>query len=148
MISGLNHITLSISNMDNSLHFYELLLGFKTIAIWDIGAYLVAPKIWLCLSLDKAYRKELVADYSHLAFSLTRTQFKKISQSDKLNQFKQWKENKSFGESLYILDPDGHQLELHTSTLSKRFEALTEKPYQGLRLAPNWQALLKASQLP
>ncbi|HEX5514181.1 MAG TPA: glutathione transferase, partial [Gammaproteobacteria bacterium] len=45
-----------------------------------------------------------------------------------------WKDNKSEGDSLYFLDPDGHKLEIHVGDLESRLAALREKPYEGLQL--------------
>ena len=44
----------------------------------------------------------------------------------------EWKSNRSEGESLYFLDPDGHQLEIHAGDLASRLAACREKPYQGM----------------
>ena len=40
--------------------------------------------------------------------------------------------NHSEGRSLYVLDPDGHKLEIHVGTLADRLESLKRKPYAGL----------------
>ncbi|GKQ11290.1 hypothetical protein NUKP79_50110 [Klebsiella quasipneumoniae] len=34
---------------------------------------------------------------------------------------------------LYLLDPDGHKLELHVGDLSSRLAQCREKPYSGMR---------------
>lgn len=54
--------------------------------------------------------------------------------SDKLEQagVTVWKQNKSEGASFYFLDPDGHKLELHVSSLAARLAACREKPYAGM----------------
>ncbi|AFT69103.1 Metallothiol transferase FosB [Alloalcanivorax dieselolei B5] len=44
-----------------------------------------------------------------------------------------WKDNRSEGDSLYFLDPDGHKLEFHCSDLASRLSTLREKPYPGMR---------------
>jgi len=148
MITELNHITLSISNMEKSLEFYQSLLGFKAVAVWDGGAYLVINKCWLCLSLDETYQKPDGKDYSHIAFSLSEAEFKALCRPETLSHLRFWKKNTSFGDSLYLLDPDGHQLELHTKSLGQRLDELNKNPYCGLRLSPNWQTILEECQLP
>ncbi|EIM03354.1 hypothetical protein UU5_00730 [Rhodanobacter sp. 115] len=45
-----------------------------------------------------------------------------------------WKENRSEGDSLYFLDPDGHKLEIHAGDLRSRLAALRQQPYEGLEL--------------
>ena len=41
MLTGLNHLTLAVSDLDRSFEFYRHLLGFTPHARWQGGAYLV-----------------------------------------------------------------------------------------------------------
>lgn len=54
MLTGLNHLTLAVTDVDRSLDFYRDLLGFVPHARWQSGAYLSLGELWLCLSLDAA----------------------------------------------------------------------------------------------
>ncbi|MEH0696475.1 fosfomycin resistance glutathione transferase [Vibrio owensii] len=129
MLTGLNHITIAVSDLERSLDFYINTLGFKGHVKWRQGAYLSLGDLWLCLSVDKPDEK---SDYSHIAFSISQQDFTDFSH--KLIQFDiaQWKENKSEGESLYLLDPDGHKLEIHSGDLYSRLESIKHQPYEGL----------------
>lgn len=51
MLTGLNHLTLAVSNLASSLNFYTQTLGFIPKAAWDHGAYLSLGELWLCLSV-------------------------------------------------------------------------------------------------
>ena len=44
-VSGLNHVTLSVSNLDRSFDFYAGVLGFSTVVRWSTGAYLIAGNL-------------------------------------------------------------------------------------------------------
>ena len=129
MLKGLNHITIAVSNLEQSLLFYSDLLGMKAHVRWDKGAYLSLGDLWICLSCDEVSPAK---DYSHLAFDLAEQDFPafatKLCQAD----VKQWKQNKSEGQSLYFLDPDGHQLEVHSGDLQSRLDSLKTMPYSGL----------------
>lgn len=129
MLTGLNHITIAVSDLERSLDFYINALGFKGHVKWRLGAYLSLGDLWLCLSVDKPDEK---SDYSHIAFSISQQDFTYFSH--KLIQFDiaQWKENKSEGDSLYLLDPDGHKLEIHSGDLYSRLESIKHQPYEGL----------------
>jgi len=139
MLTGLNHITLSVKDLELSLYFYHKVLGFKAHAKWDKGAYLSLPGLWLCLSQsqeqgdsDDIRLKQTNQDYTHLAFSLDARNFEALI--FKLCEMKlvQWQKNSSEGQSYYFLDPDGHKLELHLGSLMSRLESLREEPYEGL----------------
>ncbi len=56
MLSGLNHLTLAVSQLAPSVAFYQQLLGMTLHARWDSGAYLSCGDLWLCLSLDPQRR--------------------------------------------------------------------------------------------
>lgn len=130
MLTGINHITFSVNCLDTSLQFYSDVLGFKPEVSWDKGAYLSSPGIWLCLSLGQAKPSQ---DYSHLAFSVTEGQFDGLKQSILAAGFGTWQDNRSEGDSLYFLDPDGHKLEIHCGDLQQRLDALKHNPYKGLK---------------
>lgn len=132
MIKEINHITLSVHNIDESLRFYVDLLGFKLHAKWDLGAYLTVGKFWLCLSLDKETRNAPLAEYSHIAFNVNKNNFAIVAAKIKASKAIIWKDNKSEGESLYFLDPNGHKLEIHNGSLKDRLKACKQEPYRGM----------------
>lgn len=129
MLTGLNHITIAVSDLERSLDFYINALGFKGYVKWKQGAYLSLGDLWLCLSVDKPDEK---SDYSHIAFSISQQDFTDFSHKLIQLDIAQWKENKSEGESLYLLDPDGHKLEIHSGDLYSRLESIKHQPYEGL----------------
>ncbi|EEZ85378.1 conserved hypothetical protein [Vibrio harveyi 1DA3] len=129
MLTGLNHITIAVSDLERSLDFYINALGFKGHVKWKKGAYLSLGDLWFCLSVDKPDEK---SDYSHIAFSISQQDFTDFSHKLIQLNIAQWKENKSEGESLYLLDPDGHKLEIHSGDLYSRLESIKHQPYEGL----------------
>ncbi|PWR00738.1 fosfomycin resistance glutathione transferase [Leucothrix pacifica] len=130
MITGLNHITLAVSDLERSLHFYTELLGLKGHVAWENGAYLSVGSLWLCLSVDQIGEKN---DYTHFAFSVSKSDFEDCCNKLLNSGVEQWKINKSEGDSLYFLDPDGHKLELHVGGLESRLESLRDNPYSKMR---------------
>ncbi|MDA0384295.1 fosfomycin resistance glutathione transferase [Vibrio owensii] len=129
MLTGLNHITIAVSDLERSLDFYINALGFKGHVKWKKGAYLSLGDLWFCLSVDKPDEK---SDYSHIAFSISQQDFTDFSQKLIQLDIAQWKKNKSEGDSLYLLDPDGHKLEIHSGDLYSRLESIKHQPYEGL----------------
>ncbi|WP_271274353.1 fosfomycin resistance glutathione transferase [Aliamphritea hakodatensis] len=129
MLKGLNHITLAVRDVDAALAFYVDLLGFTGHVKWDRGAYLSVGELWLCLSLDEPDVRE---DYSHIAFDASEEDFPRITLCLQNAGVTCWKTNQSEGDSLYVLDPDGHKLEIHCGNLRSRLEALEKEPYAGL----------------
>lgn len=130
-ITGLNHLTFAVSDLDRSVAFYRDLLGCELKAIWAEGAYLSAGDLWLCLSLDPEARRGPHADYTHAAFSVDADAFEVLS--DRVRETAAiWKADRSEGPSLYFLDPDGHRLELHVGTLASRLAHYRRHPETGV----------------
>lgn len=136
-ITGINHITLAVSDVENAFRFYVEVVGLKPVAKWARGAYLAAGDDWLCLSLD-AGGGEARSDYTHLAFSVEADAFSEAAEAIRANGAPVWKDNRSEGDSLYFLDPDGHKLELHVGDLASRVASLRQQPYDGLELYVRW----------
>lgn len=130
MLTGLNHITIAVNNLDRSLSFYTERLGLKPYVRWDKGAYLSLGDIWFCLSCDKAKPSQ---DYSHIAFSIAAADFDTMCVKLRAMNIVEWQQNHSEGCSLYILDPDGHKLEIHCGSLASRLAYLKTHPLKGIR---------------
>lgn len=129
MLRGINHITVAVTDLDRSLYFYSHFLGMKPHVRWDTGAYLSLGREWFCLSLDEVAPAR---DYSHIAFDVAEENFDAVAQRLRHEGVVGWKQNKSEGASLYLLDPDGHKLEIHCGSLQSRLESLKSHPYPGL----------------
>ena len=153
MLTGLNHITLAVSNLAKSLNFYVETLGFTPKAKWAHGAYLSLGELWLCLSVDKVSAKwahgaylslgelwlclsvdkvSVGDDYTHYAFSIPTEEFDVFVERLRSSGVTEWKTNKSEGKSVYFLDPDGHRLEIHDGDLESRLRACRTQPYEGM----------------
>jgi catechol 2,3-dioxygenase-like lactoylglutathione lyase family enzyme len=132
-VSGLNHITLAVTDVERSLTFYRDLLGFVVRAVWPKGAYLEVGPLWLCLSHDDEARTSPHPDYTHLAFSVSEPDFADLS-SRLVAECVVWKDNKSEGASTYFLDPDGHKLEIHVGSLEARLAHYRQNPSKGVNV--------------
>lgn len=133
MLTGINHLTLSVSDLPRSVDFYTRLLDFRLHATWDAGAYLSSGDLWLCLSLEPAPAHGGAHGYTHYAFSIEASAFMPFQALMKSEGVKEWKQNRSEGDSFYFLDPDGHQLEAHVGTLDTRIAQCREQPYARMR---------------
>lgn len=132
MLSGLNHLTLAVTDLDRSVGFYRELLQLHLEAQWDSGAYLSLPGLWLCLSLDPSRKTEPAADYTHYAFSTCTENFPVLVARLNAAQVVSWRDNRSEGDSFYFLDPDGHKLEVHVGDLASRLKACRQAPYAAM----------------
>jgi catechol 2,3-dioxygenase-like lactoylglutathione lyase family enzyme len=113
MLTGFNHLTLSCSNLDQSIRFYCELLGLKLNATWAGGAYLSLPGLWLCLTNETTKTALPQPEYTHYAFSIKSENISKFREILQAAGVTEWKQNHSEGGSYYFLDPDGHKLEAH-----------------------------------
>lgn len=128
-VTGLNHITLAVSDLGRSQTFYVDLLGAVLRATSDKSAYLELGSVWLCL--ERADEITPRADDSHIAFSCEASDFERLSREISA-QAHLWKENGSEGASIYFLDPDGHRLELHQGDLDSRLAHYRRHPEKGV----------------
>ncbi|MCF3095780.1 fosfomycin resistance glutathione transferase [Aeromonas australiensis] len=129
MLSGLNHLTLATGNLERSFRFYVDVLGFHPKVRWARGAYLTLGELWLCLSSDSA---KPAKDYSHVALSISEEHFPEFCARLRQAGIEEWKTNSSEGDSFYLKNPDGHQLEIHVGDLASRLDSLKTRPYEGL----------------
>ena len=130
-ISGLNHLTLAVTDLSRSVAFYRDVLGCELRAIWSEGAYLEAGSLWLCLSVDSAAATAERLDYTHYAFDVAAHHYDPLSKRIRAHA-RLWKDNKSEGASTYFLDPDGHRLELHLGSLPSRLTHYRVNPDSGV----------------
>jgi catechol 2,3-dioxygenase-like lactoylglutathione lyase family enzyme len=137
VIRGINHITLSVRDLEASFDFYTNVLGLRPVAKWYKGAYLEAGANWVCLSLDAETRPASLPEYTHTAFTVSAEDFSAtVARLQSANAIS-WQENHSPGDSFYFLDPDGHKLEIHTQTLHDRIQIMKASPPKDLVLFPN-----------
>jgi glutathione S-transferase fosA5 len=102
------------------------------LARWKRGAYLLAGDVWLCLSLNRDRDHSRAADYTHIAFSVWPEFLRQCRQNLEGLNLKLWQENTSEGDSLYILDPDDYQLELHVGNWQSRLLTTKQDPYEEM----------------
>lgn len=132
MITGLNHITLAVKNIETSFAFYRDVLGFTPLCKWEGSAYFLIgdPEhlgcLWFCLDRDAGCHEKTCS--THYAFSVSSDDFKAMSERIINSGAKLFKENTSPGDSLYFLDPDGHKLEIHCGDWQARIQAKKDNP--------------------
>jgi len=135
MITGINHITFSIRDTEESFRFYTEVLGFRAVAKWPKGAYLLAGETWIALVLDsERLRTGALPEYSHIAFSVSSSDFDTLVTRIKASGATIWQDNWTEGDSLYFLDPNGHKLEIHASDLAARLRSAKATPWEGLEI--------------
>lgn len=130
MITGINHISLAVGNLDVSFRFYKDILGFKPLCLWPKGAYLLAGELWFCLFEDPGAHPG--KGYTHIAFSVSAKDFLILTDRLRKANVILWKENISEGDSLYFLDPDNYQLELHVGDWRTRMAFKKQHPWEGV----------------
>jgi catechol 2,3-dioxygenase-like lactoylglutathione lyase family enzyme len=134
VISGINHLTFSVSDLPRSLAFYCGVLQLRLVARWPAGAYLVAGDLWVALVVDPAVRAAPLPEHTHAAFTVAPESFAAMAAAIRASGAAEWQQNWTEGDSVYFLDPDGHKLEVHASDLAGRLRAARARPWEGLEL--------------
>ena len=122
MITGVNHLTFSVRDLDESVGFYTEVLGFRLVLYRDEEAHLQAGDAWAVLIPDPSVRDGVLPEYTHAAFTVSAEDFGALCGRIKRSGAEIWQENSTPGDSLYFLDPAGHKLEIHASNLEARME--------------------------
>ena len=86
----------------------------------------------MTLIVDSAILDSARPDYTHAAFTVAPEEFGAARRRALRAGASVWQCNQSEGASLYVLDPDGHKLELRVSGLEARLAAEREDPPPGM----------------
>ena len=120
MINGINHITISVKNIDSAFNFYKNILKLKPVMKSNRSAYFYAGKTWVALDQREPYT--ISENYSHICFNVSKRHYKKFVEEINKNKIKEWQENGTEGDSLYLLDDSGNKLEIHFSRFKERIK--------------------------
>lgn len=135
---SLNHLTLTVRDLDRAVAFYRDLLGLRLRMRAPASAYLDgAGGLWLCLERSDGPVGTPAGNDSHIAFGTAAAAFETLRARLTAAGVPCWKQNRSEGLSLYILDPDGHKLEIHVGDLESRLAAYRRQPPPGMVVLPD-----------
>lgn len=131
---NINHVCFSVSNLQDSIKFYQDIFRAKLLVQGNTTAYFDLSGLWIALNEQSGVpRNEIHQSYSHIAFSATEAEIELLEKKARrfnVNLIGGRERHSRDEKSLYIRDPDGHLLEFHCGTLQQRLDYYREeKPH-------------------
>lgn len=119
MITGINHLTWSVSDIDESFRFYVDVLGFRPVMKCAWSAYFMAGDVWVAVVQGDRRDDER---YDHIAFHVDPDDYVDLVARLRAAGAEEWKDNETEGDSFYFLDPSDNKFEIHFSDIEARIE--------------------------
>lgn len=122
-VIGFSHVTILVSDLPASLRFYVDVLGMRLVHRGEFDVYLGWGAAWVCLLERRGMPlRDQQLGVDHIAFHLSDDDFAAaVVVLERAGvRIVRGPVQRGLGQSVNFLDPDGTQLELHTSTLDER----------------------------